>query len=135
MDLCWYVFSYIASLILSIECLLIFVQYEIGIEYKKGDKKVLSVETLVTYELILTLGLALLIFLRDYVTSLISIVIGNRFYETSLNNVSNKHINMLSKPDFPLLANRYNRVLHVVFRTIDRTSVRFNIYSTFSNSQ
>ena len=76
-----------------------------------------------------------MIYLRDYVTSLIAIIIGNKMYEKSLTSITNKHINWLSKTDSPLLANKYNRVQYYRFRIIGKTFQQFDIYSLLPNKQ
>jgi hypothetical protein len=98
-------------LILAAELLHVFINYQIGHEYKKGGEIPLhSFRLLLKFEVVLTVGLALMVYLEGAVSSAIAVAIGNSIYKRSLEAVVAKELAWYAKTHSPLIANKYNHV-------------------------
>lgn len=77
--------SYILIIIIAVEVLHIFIHFFIGHEYEHRAKEgIKSLRTLMFYEVVLTIGLAGLIYLEGEVSTHLAIITGNKLYKLSL---------------------------------------------------
>jgi hypothetical protein len=89
--LCSYLYLHIVVIIIAVEVLHIFIHFYIGHEYEHSAHSGLSaMSNLMMYELVLTLGLAGLIYLESEVSSYLSIIAGNKLYKESLESLLHK---------------------------------------------
>lgn len=65
---------------------------------------------LIVFDILLSAGLAMLMYFTKYISTLISLIIGNKIYKKSLAAIEQKSISWYTKTHAPLIANKYNRV-------------------------
>ena len=94
---------------MAAELLHIFIHFFIGHEYEHHEEQALdSMAQLMSYEVILTFGLALVIYLEGEVSSYIAIIIGNKLYKESLESFTHKEMNWYSKKYLLKEADKFN---------------------------
>jgi hypothetical protein len=80
-------------IIIAAEALHIFIHFYIGHEYEHRSRSgIKALKVLMEYELVLTLGLAGLIYLEGEVSSYLAVITGNKLYKESLESLVHREI-------------------------------------------
>lgn len=73
-------------------------------------------------ELVLTIGLAGIIYLEGEVSSKLAVIKGNKLYSSSLKRLTEQSLSWLSEQFSVKLADKFNHVSKKIFRTISKYS-------------
>lgn len=105
------------------ELLHVFIHFWIGhLEEEHGDNSYLSFRFMIVIEVILTLGLAGVLFFEGEVSSRIAIMQGNSVYRSSLSSLIRKRISWFASEYSVKIADRFNHVPPASLRTMRRSS-------------
>lgn len=103
--------AYLDIIIISAELLHIFIHFFIGHEYEEHQNNNLaSFRNLMALELILTLGLAGIIYLEGEVSSKLAVIKGNNLYGNSLRKLTEQNLIWFNDQFAVKLADKFNHV-------------------------
>lgn len=110
-------------IIVAAELLHIFIHFFIGHEYEEHQNNDLaSFRNLMLIELVLTIGLAGILFLEGEVSSKLAVIKGNRLYSSALKKLSDQSSTWFSSQFVVKLADKFNHVGMWGCRTTRRCS-------------
>ena len=108
--ICTYWF-YLDLIIIAAELLHIFIHFFIGHEYEEHQTNDLaSFRNLMLIELVLTIGLAGILFLEGEVSSKLAVIKGNRLYSSALKRLADQSLTWFSSQFSVKLADKFNHV-------------------------
>lgn len=101
----------------------IFIHFYIGhLEEEYGNDDYTKFKSMMIAEVILTFCLAGLIFLEGEISTILAVIIGNKLYEGSFKELTNKRLSWYSNEYSVKLADKYNHVCLLIFRTMRKYS-------------